>query len=181
MKMNFKTSLILFFLMAFCLPQSYGQFGKKNKISTRTKPSLQNIKSADDLKKLNLKEILFYSLSNEQQTLLNDLAPESISVPSGSNIKIKYQSNGEAPILAARLQELFGMKQTPYINKGQQNLLIHLLSPGFKPVQVTRDLESFWSNTYFEVKKELKRRYPKHYWPEDPLIAEAVKGVKRKN
>jgi ATP-dependent helicase HrpB len=102
-------------------------------------------------------------------------------VPSGSEIEIKYQPEGAAPVLAVRLQELFGMLTTPMVNDGKIPLLIHMLSPGYKPVQVTSDLKSFWENTYFEVKKELKRRYPKHSWPEDPLIAEAVRGVKRKN
>jgi len=72
------------------------------------------------------------------------------------------------------------MEQTPCVNDGKQPLLLELLSPGFKPVQLTQDLQSFWQGTYFEVRKELKRRYPKHYWPENPLEAEATRGVKRK-
>ena len=92
-----------------------------------------------------------------------------------------YRANGEPPILAARIQELFGMEETPSVNEGSNTLLIHLLSPGFKPVQITSDLKSFWNDTYFEVRKELKRRYPKHHWPDDPWTAEAVKGVKRKS
>ena len=85
------------------------------------------------------------------------------------------------PVLAVRIQEVFGMKETPTINEGQTSLLLHLLSPGFKPVQVTSDLKSFWSDTYFEVKKELKRRYPKHVWPDIPEKEQAISGVKRKN
>ncbi|TVP44145.1 MAG: ATP-dependent helicase HrpB, partial [Mongoliibacter sp.] len=83
-------------------------------------------------------------------------------------------------ILAVRIQEVFGWLETPTINNGKTQLLLHLLSPGFKPVQVTSDLNNFWKNTYFEVKKELKQRYPKHSWPEDPLTAKAISGVKRK-
>jgi ATP-dependent helicase HrpB len=80
-----------------------------------------------------------------------------------------------------RLQEVFGMADTPKINDGQTPLVLHLLSPGFKPVQVTSDLNSFWNNTYFEVKSELKRRYPKHAWPDDPWTEPAVaKGRPRK-
>lgn len=143
-------------------------------------PYLDSIASADGLKKLNLLEILQYSLDYDQQHLLEKLAPTRLEVPSGSNIKLQYSADGEPPVLSVRLQELFGLLDTPTINDGKQGVLIHLLSPGFKPVQVTKDLRSFWENTYFEVKKELKRRYPKHYWPEDPFKAEAVRGVKRK-
>ena len=112
--------------------------------------------------------------------LLDELAPEGIIVPSGSFIRLRYFGHGENPVLAVRLQEIFGMIETPVVNSGKNGVIVHLLSPGFKPVQVTSDLKSFWSGTYFEVRKELKRRYPKHSWPESPLTAEAVRGVKRK-
>ena len=143
-------------------------------------PYLNDVRKPEDLKKLNIKDILTYSLSIEQQDELKKLAPEKIEVPSGSSIKLNYRDNGEAPILAVRIQEVFGLAETPRINNGQQALLMHLLSPGFKPVQVTSDLKSFWSDAYFEVKKELKRRYPKHVWPEDPTAEPAIRGVKRK-
>ena len=90
-------------------------------------------------------------------------------------MKIKYEANGNPPILAVRLQEVFGLAETPRINGGKQALLMHLLSPGYKPVQITSDLKNFWDNTYFEVKKELKRRYPKHAWPDDPWSEKAVR------
>lgn len=143
-------------------------------------PYLNAIRKPHELKKLNIKEALFHFLDFEKQKALNQLAPERIEVPSGSNIQIMYRDNGEAPVLAARVQELFGMAETPTVNNGQQPLLIHLLSPGFKPVQVTTDLKSFWNNTYFDVRKDLKGRYPKHHWPDDPWTAEAVRGVKRR-
>ncbi|GAA4841368.1 ATP-dependent helicase HrpB [Algivirga pacifica] len=143
-------------------------------------PYLKDIRKPQDLKKLPLMDILEHSLEWEQQNRLSEVAPERIEVPSGSKIKIQYQANGSQPILAVRLQEVFGMTSTPHVNDGKVALLMHLLSPGFKPVQVTSDLHSFWENTYHEVKKELKRRYPKHSWPEDPWSAEAVRGVKRK-
>jgi len=142
-------------------------------------PYLNGIKKPDDLKKLNLKEILQYSLSHEQQQKLNVLAPEFVEVPSGSKIKLQYKADGSAPLLAVRLQECFGMADTPKVNEGKIGVLMHLLSPGYKPVQVTEDLRSFWSNAYFDVRKELKVRYKKHYWPENPLEAEAVRGVRR--
>ena len=109
--------------------------------------------------KIDLLQVLQYSLSPELQTALNELAPTRIKVPSGSSIKLQYQPNGAPPVLAVRLQEVFGLADTPKLNGGKLGVLMHLLSPGFKPVQVTSDLRSFWNNTYFEVKKELKRRY----------------------
>ncbi|WP_321373803.1 ATP-dependent helicase HrpB [uncultured Draconibacterium sp.] len=143
-------------------------------------PYLTTVKRPEDLKKIKLKEVLQHHLNYELQQLLNELAPEKIEVPSGSNIKLKYRTNGEAPILAVRLQEVFGLLETPKVNKGKVKVLLHLLSPGFKPVQVTDDLSSFWNNAYFEVKKELKARYSKHHWPDNPLEAEPLRGVKRK-
>ncbi|MBI0397182.1 ATP-dependent helicase HrpB [Cyclobacterium marinum] len=143
-------------------------------------PYLENIHSGSELKKLPLCNILKDSLTFDQQMELNRLAPEKIKLPSGSTLPIAYNFDGNPPILAARLQELFGWSQTPAVNEGKNPLLIHLLSPGFKPVQVTQDLKSFWDNTYHEVKKELKRRYPKHHWPENPWEAQATRGVKRK-
>lgn len=143
-------------------------------------PYLNSISKNEDLKKLDLIQILFHSLSIEQQQLLNDLAPSKVAVPSGSHIPIEYKSEGETPLLSVRLQELFGLLETPKVNNGKMPVLIEMLSPGYKPVQLTKDLKSFWANGYFEVKKELKRRYPKHEWPEDPISAEAVRGVKRR-
>lgn len=138
-------------------------------------------KKKDDFKKLNLVEILTSTLSWEQQQELNRLAPARIEVPSASMIKIEYQDHNAPPILSVRLQELFGMSDTPQIANGKVKLMIHLLSPGYKPVQVTQDLRSFWNTTYAEVRKELRSRYPKHSWPEDPWTAVAIRGVKRKS
>ncbi|WP_256013023.1 ATP-dependent helicase HrpB [Desertivirga xinjiangensis] len=143
-------------------------------------PYLGQVKRVDELKKINLAQVLQQSLDYEKQTALERFAPGSISVPSGSIIKIKYSPDGESPVLAVRLQEVFGMLDTPRINNNKTPLVLHLLSPGFKPVQITTDLRSFWDKAYFEVRKELKRRYPKHSWPENPLLAEAVSGVRRK-
>lgn len=144
-------------------------------------PYLTGIKRPDQLKKINLKEVLHYSLSPEQQQLLEKQAPTHITVPSGSKIQLMYRDNGEAPVLAVRIQEVFGLAETPMVNQGKQSILLHLLSPGFKPVQITADLKSFWSDAYFEIKKELKRRYPKHVWPDDPWNEPAIKGVKKRS
>ena len=107
---------------------------------------------------------------------LDSQAPQTITVPSGSNIRIDYSE--QPPVLAVRLQELFGLSDTPRIANGRQVLQLHLLSPARRPVQVTQDLANFWRTTYSDVKKDLKGRYPKHFWPDDPLIAEATARAK---
>ncbi|WP_017903163.1 ATP-dependent helicase HrpB [Pseudomonas asplenii] len=107
---------------------------------------------------------------------LDELAPHHLSVPSGSSIRLDYSE--QPPILAVRLQELFGLAETPRIAGGRQVVKLHLLSPARRPVQVTQDLANFWRSTYAEVKKDLKGRYPKHYWPDDPLVAEATARAK---
>ncbi len=109
---------------------------------------------------------------NLQQALVREI-PEALTVPSGRQVKVDY-SIGKQPILPVRLQEMFGCKTTPTIARGRVPMLIHLLSPGYKPVQVTQDLASFWANTYQQVRKDLRARYPKHAWPEDPHGAAAV-------
>lgn len=115
-------------------------------------------------------------LSWEQQRALDDLAPTHLAVPSGSRIPLDY--SGEVPVLAVRLQEMFGARDTPRIAGGKVPVLLHLLSPAHRPVQVTRDLAGFWKNTYQDVKKDLKGRYPKHHWPDDPLQAQPTARVK---
>ena len=100
-------------------------------------------------------------------------------MPSGSRIPIDY-SDPEAPALAVRLQEVFGLQETPRIAGGRVPLTMHLLSPAHRPVQVTRDLASFWREAYFEVRKELRGRYPKHHWPEDPAHAQPTATAKRR-
>lgn len=137
-------------------------------------PYLTHVKRPEDLKKINVAEALLNSLPWEKQQELSRLAPAKLQVPSGSAIRLEYFADGAKPVLAVRLQEVFGMAETPAVNHGKNPVLLHLLSPGYKPVQVTADLRSFWNTTYFEVKKELKRRYPKHAWPDDPWTAAAV-------
>ncbi|MDQ1363251.1 MAG: ATP-dependent helicase HrpB [Pseudomonadota bacterium] len=141
-------------------------------------PHLTGQNSIKKLQSLNLFNILSASISWTQQKMLDELAPSHISVPSGSRIAIDY-SDPQVPVLAVRLQELFGQKQTPAVINGHFKLLIHLLSPGYQPMQVTQDMESFWKTTYFEVKKELCGKYKKHYWPDDPLTAQATSKTKR--
>lgn len=119
-----------------------------------------------------VRNLLPWPLPQELETQ----APQVIQVPSGSGIRIDYSQH--PPVLAVRLQELFGLSETPRIAQGRQLLTLHLLSPARRPVQVTQDLANFWRSTYAEVKKDLKGRYPKHYWPEDPLVAEATARAK---
>jgi ATP-dependent helicase HrpB len=133
-----------------------------------------------DFKKLDMPAIVDSLLPWNLVSKLNELAPGKIDVPSGSSISLAYYSDGRQPELAVRLQEVFGLLETPTVNEGRVKLVMHLLSPGYKPVQVTQDLKSFWSNAYTEVRKELRSRYPKHSWPDDPFTAQAVRGAKKR-
>ena len=119
-------------------------------------------------------------IPRERRTQLDRLAPERVAVPSGSQISIDY-SDPAAPVLAVRLQEVFGLRETPRIGGGQAPLTLHLLSPAGRPVQVTRDLASFWKSGYFDVRKDLRGRYPKHSWPDDPLTAPATRRTRRRS
>jgi ATP-dependent helicase HrpB len=142
-------------------------------------PYLDAHNSIRKLQSLDLHAILLGTLGHAQQQALDRLAPTHVIVPSGSRIAIDY-SDTNNPVLAVRLQELFGLQQTPAIINSKFRLLLHLLSPGYKLMQVTQDLASFWKTAYFEVRKELRGRYKKHHWPEDPLAAQATSRAKRR-
>ena len=131
------------------------------------------------LQKIDLCAALWALVPYNLQQQIEHLAPSHIVVPTGSRIRLDYRIGAEAPVLSVRLQECFGMKETPCVDGGRVPVLMELLSPGYKPVQLTQDLRSFWQNTYFEVRSELRRRYPKHYWPDNPLEAVAVRGTTR--
>ncbi len=131
----------------------------------------------EQLKRLDLKPILASMLDWDHQQRMDRLVPTHIQVPSGSRKRLDYSSS-EAPVLAVKLQEMFGLQQTPAVCDGKVKLMLHLLSPAQRPIQVTQDLSGFWVRTYSEVKKELKGRYPKHYWPDDPLNAQATARVR---
>ena len=139
-------------------------------------PYLSNVTRLSHFANLELNGLLQNLLPWPLPPRLDELAPRSLQVPSGSRIGLDYSE--QPPVLAVRLQELFGLADTPRIAGGRQVLKLHLLSPGRRPVQVTQDLASFWANTYLDVKKDLKGRYPKHYWPDDPLIAEPTARIK---
>lgn len=139
-------------------------------------PYLHGVTRRAHLANVDLHAALTGLLNWEQQHALDELAPTHLSVPSGSRIPINYDN--DPPVLAVRLQELFGLTETPRIAGGRVALLLHLLSPAYRPVQVTQDLAGFWARSYHEVKKDLKGRYPKHYWPDDPLHAQATARAK---
>lgn len=130
-----------------------------------------------ELKKIDMCEVVHSLLTYDQQQQLQQLAPTHITVPTGSRIRLEYRLGAEMPVLRVRLQECFGLVDTPLVDGSP--VVMELLSPGFKPVQLTSDLRSFWLTTYFEVRKELRRRYPKHSWPDNPLEARPVRGVPR--
>jgi len=140
-------------------------------------PFLAGMRSLDDVARADLGEALISALPRGQRGDLERLAPSHLTVPSGSRIRLDY-SDPAAPVLAVRLQEVFGLTETPAVAGGRVPLTVHLLSPAYRPVQVTRDLASFWKKAYFEVRKDLRARYPKHAWPEDPLRAEPTRRAK---
>jgi len=159
----------------------FEDFSQKNLLKTLDiwlKPFLENIITVKQLESLDLYSILLGLLPWENQQLLEKLAPVSIKVPSGSNVNIDY-SNKEIPVLAVRLQEMFGLHETPKILNNHVSLQIHLLSPAYRPIQITYDLKSFWENSYDEVRKELRGKYKRHYWPSNPFEAIATSKTKK--
>jgi len=140
-------------------------------------PFLNGVRNAQQLSSVNLSEALLAGLEYRQRQALDELAPTHLNVPSGSRIRLDY-GNGEQPVLAVKLQELFGLAETPTIARGRVGVLLHLLSPAGRPLQVTQDLKGFWDGSYHQVKKEMKGRYPKHPWPDDPWNAPPTRRAK---
>ncbi|MCF8114183.1 MAG: ATP-dependent helicase HrpB [Desulfotignum sp.] len=137
-------------------------------------PFLTRVRSARDLKQVDLTGALMSLFSWDDRQMVDDQAPSHITVPSGSRIPVSYTDGNQilaSPVLAVRLQELFGMTRTPTVANNKIAVTLHLLSPAGRPVQVTQDLASFWKNTYKDVKKDLMGRYPRHFWPDDPMSA----------
>ena len=135
------------------------------------------VRRGADLERLDLAAILLDLVGWERRAALDELAPTHLVVPSGSRLPIDY-ADPDSPALAVRLQELFGLAETPRLARGAVPLTLHLLSPAHRPVQVTRDLAGFWRGSYFDVRKDLRGRYPKHPWPDDPLAAPATRRTK---
>ena len=142
-------------------------------------PYLAGMSRISHLERLPLDEALMAPLDYRQRRSLDEFAPLHIPVPSGSNIRVDY-TEGDIPVLRVKLQELFGLRDTPRLAGGKLPVMLHLLSPAQRPVQVTQDLAGFWQRTWPEVKKELKGRYPKHNWPDDPMTAPASRGARRR-
>ena len=140
-------------------------------------PHVYGMRRLSEVQQLSTTELLLGLIDYGQRQQLDELAPTHYEVPSGSRRPIDY-SDPEAPVLAVRLQEMFGQTTTPRIAGGRVPLTLHLLSPAQRPVQVTQDLENFWAETYFDVRKDLRGRYSKHYWPEDPLTATPTNRAK---
>ena len=139
-------------------------------------PYLEPVRLLSHFKKLDLKSILRALLTWEQNQQLDALAPQRLKVPSGSSYPIDYTTT--PPVLAVKLQEMFGCIDTPAVVDGQVPISVHLLSPAGRPLQVTQDLVGFWQTSYQEVRKEMKGRYPKHPWPEDPTNATPTRRTK---
>jgi ATP-dependent helicase HrpB len=140
-------------------------------------PWLDGVTRKEHLARISLMEVLRSRLTWEQQRELETLAPTHLQVPSGSQIRIDYLDQS-APVVSVRLQEVFGLETTPRIGGGRIPVTFKLLSPAQRPVQVTRDLASFWRGSYADVRKDMRGRYPKHYWPENPLEALPTRGVR---
>ncbi|WP_020472187.1 ATP-dependent helicase HrpB [Zavarzinella formosa] len=136
-------------------------------------------KSLAELREADWANAFREKLTHHQRNAVEREAPERMEVPTGSEIKLTYEE-GRPPVLAVRLQELFGLTDTPRIAGNRVKVLLHLLAPNYRPEQVTDDLASFWANTYPTVRKELRSRYPKHSWPDDPLTATAIRGPKKR-
>jgi ATP-dependent helicase HrpB len=143
-------------------------------------PYLSGITRRAQFGRIDLAEALAARLDYAQRRQLDALAPTHIEVPSGSRIAIDY-SAGDVPVLAVKLQEMFGAAATPTVANGKVPLLVHLLSPAGRPLQVTRDLAGFWTNSYPQVRSEMRGRYPKHPWPDNPLTAPPTARTKRRS
>lgn len=142
-------------------------------------PALYGRTRLAELDAIGFAALLEGQLDHVQRQALAEHAPEAVTVPSGSRKRLAY-AQGEAPVLAVKLQELFGLADGPRVARGRVAVVLHLLSPRQAPIQVTRDLRSFWSNTYPAVKKELKGRYPRHPWPDDPWTATPTARTQRR-
>jgi ATP-dependent helicase HrpB len=142
-------------------------------------PFAVGVKRLADAQRIDVVEALLTRLDARHRRELDAIAPPYIALPTGTRARIDY-SDPAAPSVSARIQELFGLADTPTVAGGARPLTIHLLSPANRPVQVTRDLAGFWRNSYFDVRKDLRGRYPKHPWPDDPLAASPTRRAKPK-
>lgn len=163
-------------------PQAWPDFSEQallDRLEDWLVPFLGDCRNRNDLKRIDLLSALRSQLDWQQLQQLDKLAPEKITVPSGSKISLQYPLD-KPPILAVKLQEMFGQNDSPKVAGGQVPVVIHLLSPAGRPLQITQDLRHFWEHSYLEVQKEMKGRYPKHPWPDNPFTALPTAKTKRK-
>lgn len=153
--------------------------GLLNRLEDWLTPFVVTLTRLDQVQRMDLGGPLQALLGWEQRKQLDVLAPSHVTVPSGSRIRLNYEE-GPLPVLSVRLQEMFGCEETPTIVRGKIPVMIHLLSPAGRPVQVTQDLKSFWRSGYIDVRKELRGRYPRHHWPEDPISAPPTRRTKNR-
>jgi ATP-dependent helicase HrpB len=140
-------------------------------------PCLHGINRLDQLPASRLTEALLARYNHAQRRQLDEFAPTHVTVPTGSRIQVDYEDDN-APCIEVRMQEVFGLADTPRIAGGRVPVTLKLLSPARRPMQITRDLAGFWKGSYADVRKDMRGRYPRHYWPENPLEAEPVRGLK---
>lgn len=124
--------------------------------------------TARELKRIDMSQVVWGLLTYDRQQAVDAIAPAHYRLPNGRNVRLDYRVGADSPVLSARLEDCFGIRETPCVDGGKRPMLMELLSPGFKPVQLTKDIANFWRTTYYDVRKELRRRYPKHPWPENP-------------
>lgn len=141
---------------------------------------ISGVRRTADLRRVDVLTGLRRLLPWPAASRLDELAPERLLMPSGSRVRIVYDG-GEPPVVAVKLQETFGWTQTPALADGRVPIVLHLLSPAGRPVAITADLASFWRQGYAQVRADLRARYPKHPWPDDPLTAEATARAKRRS
>ena len=149
-----------------------------NTLDTWLEPYLSGVTTIKALEALDIYPMLLALLPWDKQQLLDTMAPLSVKVPSGSNIYIDY-SDYEKPSMSVKIQEVFGLYETPKVLNNTLSLQVHLLTPAMTPMQITYDLKSFWENSYAEVRKEVRGKYKRHYWPEDPFEAVATSKTKK--
>ncbi len=142
-------------------------------------PWLDGVTRREHLAKVPVAEALRALLSRVQKGELDEWAPTHLTMPTGSRIRVDYLDDS-APAVSVRLQEVFGLSASPLLGRGRVAVTFKLLSPAQRPLQVTRDLASFWRGAYAEVRKDMRGRYPRHYWPENPLEAQPVRGTRRR-
>ncbi|MFN2362386.1 MAG: ATP-dependent helicase HrpB [Marinobacter sp.] len=169
-------------LLARCFPGDWPDVSEgwlSDNLEAWLEPFLAGMNRWRELEKLNLSQALASLLDYQQQKTLEKLAPSRLAIPTGQSVTLDYTAEN-GPVLAAKLQALFGWAETPTVAAGRVAVVIHLLSPAQRPLAVTADLASFWRNAYPEVRKDMRGRYPKHPWPEEPLSAEASQGTKKR-